>query len=215
VEYITLILRTLFLYTVILVIFRVMGKREIGELSILDLVVFIMIGEMAVTAIEYPEEPLIDTLLPITIIVLVQVTLAIISLKSKPFRELVDGKPALIISKGKIDENAMKRQRYNYDDLMLQLREKDVYNMADVEFAILEPSGKLSVMKKEEPEQEGSLTLPLILDGEVQTKHLELAGKSPFWLRKELRERGFPNVNEISFCSFHNGEFYIDLKDKT
>jgi uncharacterized membrane protein YcaP (DUF421 family) len=215
VEYIMLILRTLFLYTVILVIFRVMGKREIGELSILDLVVFIMIGEMAVTAIEYPEEPLIDTLLPMTIIVMVQVILAIISLKSKPFREFVDGKPTLIISKGKIDENAMKRQRYNYDDLMLQLREKDVYNMADVEFAILEPSGKLSVMKKEETEQEGSLTLPLILDGEVQIKHLKLIGKNSFWLRKELRERGFPNVKEISFCSFHNGEFYIDLKDKT
>jgi uncharacterized membrane protein YcaP (DUF421 family) len=215
VEYITLILRTLFLYTVILIIFRVMGKREIGELSILDLVVFIMIGEMAVTAIEYPEEPLIDTLLPISLIVMIQITLAIISLKSKSFRELVDGKSTLIISKGKIDENAMKRQRYNYDDLILQLREKDVYNMADVEFAILEPSGKLSVMKKEKPEQEGSLTLPLILDGEIQMKHLELMDKTSFWLRKELKEKGFPNVKEISFCSFHNGEFYIDLKEKS
>ncbi|QHE62311.1 DUF421 domain-containing protein [Rossellomorea vietnamensis] len=212
-EYFIIILRTLFLYVMIIFIFRIMGKREIGELSILDLVVFMMIAEMAVMAIEEPEDPIIHTVLPMGIIVLVQILFAWFSLRSKSFRELLDGKPTVIIHNGKIDDQAMKKQRYNYDDLLLQLREKDIFNLADVEFAILEPSGKLSVLQKDKMTPH-SLTLPLILDGQVQTTHLDMIGKTSFWLRKELRERGFKNVQEISFCSFQNGQFYIDEKDQ-
>ncbi|NMH69838.1 DUF421 domain-containing protein [Bacillus sp. RO3] len=191
-----------------------MGKREIGELSILDLVVFIMIAEMAVLAIEQPEDPIIHTILPMGVIVVIQIIFAWFSLRSKSFRELLDGKPSVIIHNGKIDDKAMKKQRYNYDDLLLQLREKDIFNVADVEFAILEPSGKLSVLEKNKEEISQSLTLPLILDGQVQTTHLDMIGKTAFWLRKELRERGFHNIKEIGFCSFQNGQFYIDEKDQ-
>lgn len=189
-----------------------MGKREIGELSILDLVVFIMIAEMAVLAIEEPADPIIHTILPMGVMVLVQFISAWFSLRSKSFREMVDGKPTVLIHNGKIDEKAMKKQRYNFDDLLLQLREKDVFNLADVEFAVLEPSGSLSVLKKEK-KSSGSLTLPLILDGQVQTTHLDMMGKTAFWLRKELRERGYRDLTKISFCSFHNGQFHIDMTD--
>ncbi|MGD6847082.1 DUF421 domain-containing protein [Rossellomorea aquimaris] len=213
-EYFLIIIRTLFLYFLIIFIFRIMGKREIGELSILDLVVFIMIAEMAVMAIEQPKDPIIHTLLPMGVIVLIQIVFAWVSLRSKPFRELLDGKPSVIIHNGKIDDKMMKKQRYNYDDLLLQLREKDIFNLADVEFAILEPSGKLSVLKKDDGEEGSqSMTLPLILDGEVQTTHLDMIGKTVFWLRKEMRDRGFKNIQEISFCSFQNGQFYIDEKN--
>ncbi|MCA1056282.1 DUF421 domain-containing protein [Rossellomorea aquimaris] len=212
-EYGLIILRTVFLYLTIIFIFRIMGKREIGELSILDLVVFIMIAEMAVLAIEEPTDPIIHTILPMSVMVIVQFITAWFSLRSKSFREFVDGKPTVLIHNGKIDEKEMKRQRYNYDDLLLQLREKDVFNIADVEFAVLEPSGSLSVLKKEK-KSTGSLTLPLILDGQVQSTHLEMMGKTSFWLRKELRQRGYKELSEISFCSFHNGQFYIDTIDK-
>ncbi|XXM73605.1 DUF421 domain-containing protein [Lysinibacillus sphaericus] len=211
-EYGVIIIRTLFLYLLITFIFRMMGKREIGELSILDLVVFIMIAEMAVLAIEEPADPIIHTILPMGVMVLVQFISAWFSLRSKSFREMVDGKPTVLIHNGKIDEKAMKKQRYNFDDLLLQLREKDVFNLADVEFAVLEPSGSLSVLKKEK-KSSGSLTLPLILDGQVQSTHLDMMGKTAFWLRKELRERGYRDLTKISFCSFHNGQFYIDLID--
>lgn len=213
-ESLIIIIRTLFLYFLIIFIFRIMGKREIGELSILDLVVFIMIAEMAVLAIEQPEDPIIHTILPMGVIVVIQIIFAWFSLRSKSFRELLDGKPSVIIHNGKIDDKAMKKQRYNYDDLLLQLREKDIFNVADVEFAILEPSGKLSVLEKNKEEISQSLTLPLILDGQVQTTHLDMIGKTAFWLRKELRERGFHNIKEIGFCSFQNGQFYIDEKDQ-
>ncbi len=211
-ESVIIIIRTLFLYVLIIFIFRIMGKREIGELSILDLVVFMMIAEMAVMAIEQPNDPMIHTVLPMGVIVLIQVLFAWFSLRSKSFRELLDGKPSVIIHNGKIDDKVMKKQRYNYDDLLLQLREKDIFNLADVEFAILEPSGKLSVIKKDK-ETPHSLTLPLVLDGQVQTTHLDMIGKTAFWLRKELRDRGFKDLKEISFCSFQNGEFYIDEKN--
>jgi uncharacterized membrane protein YcaP (DUF421 family) len=191
-----------------------MGKREIGELSLLDLVVFIMIAEMAVLAIEEPSSAMVNTLLPMAVLMLIQVLTAFLSMKSKRFREIVDGKPIVVISHGKIDEKAMKRQRYNFDDLLLQLREKDISNLADVEFAILEPSGTLSVIKKEESQGEGSLTLPLILDGIIQRNHLDMIGKNEFWLRKKLREKDYHKLEDISFCSFQNGQFYIDTRDE-
>lgn len=218
-EYMIILFRTLLLYLLILLIFRLMGKREIGELSILDLVVYIMIAEMASLSIENTKDPLMNTLLPIFVLVIIQISLALLSLKSKKFRDIVDGKPTVIINNGKIDEQAMKAQRYNFDDLLLQLREKDVGNIADVEFAILEPSGKLSVFQKNQGSQDGSdqengsLALPLIIDGEIQEDNLLLIDKTSDWLLKQLKEKGYEDPGEISFCSFQNGEFYIDLID--
>lgn len=218
-EYLIILLRTLFLYLLILLIFRLMGKREIGELSILDLVVYIMIAEMASLAIENTKDPLINTLLPIIILVIIQITLAMLSLKSKRFRDLVDGKPTVIINNGKIDERAMKAQRYNFDDLLLQLREKDVGNIADVEFAILEPSGKLSIFQKNQGGQDGSqqedgnLALPLIIDGEIQEDNLKLINKTKKWLLEQLDKKGHSNPKAISFCSYQNGRFFVDMID--
>ena len=126
-----------------------MGKREIGELSILDLVVFIMIAEMAVTAIEAPSDPLINTVIPMLILMIIQISLAYLSLKNQKIRHILDGKPTIIINRGKVDEQAMRTQRYNFDDLMTQLRDKNINNVADVEFAILEPTGKLSVIERQ------------------------------------------------------------------
>lgn len=140
--------RTVVMYVIILLIFRVMGKREIGELSVLDLIVFMMIAELAVIAIEDPQMKLMDAISPMIILMIIQIVLALISLKSRKFREVVDGRPTILIKNGKIDEKAMRKQRYNFDDLLQQLREKDIFNVADINYAILEPSGELSVMKK-------------------------------------------------------------------
>ncbi|MDR7237367.1 uncharacterized membrane protein YcaP (DUF421 family) [Neobacillus drentensis] len=217
-DYLTIMFRTVFLYAVILVIFRLMGKREIGELSILDLVVFIMIGEMAVVAIERVNTPLFHTVVPMVLLMLIQISLAVISLKSKKFRNLVDGQPSIIINRGKIDENAMRKQRYNFDDLMTQLREKNIRSIADVEFAILESSGSLSVIEKlkdknEEPQQ-GDITIPLILDGNIEEENLTRINKTNLWLRQELKKKGYRDVKKISFCSYENGKFFIDLQDE-
>jgi uncharacterized membrane protein YcaP (DUF421 family) len=212
-EYASIIFRTLALYAVILTIFRVMGKREIGELSLLDLVVFMMIAEMAAIAIEKNEDPLIKSLVPMLILVGVQFILAYISLKSKRFRLLVDGKPSIIINKGKIDEREMRKQRYNFDDLLLQLREEGVSDIEDVDYAILETSGKLSIFKKGE---KANLALTLIIDGAVQEENLNAIGKSKAWLYDQLTKKGFPEINQISFCNYNENKnkFFIDVKDE-
>ncbi|MFC3883057.1 DUF421 domain-containing protein [Bacillus songklensis] len=210
--------RTIFLYFLIMFIFRLMGKREIGELSILDLVVFIMIAEMAVIAIENPEDALSHTIVPMAVLMLVQIGLAYWSLKNQKVREILDGKPSVIIEHGKINEQEMKKQRYNFNDLLLQLREKNVKNITDVEFAILEPSGKLSVFEKEEnnsgEKKKENLNLPFIMDGTIQEEHLLRANKTNLWLRQELRKLGYKEIKDISYCSYNNGVFYIDLKDQ-
>nr|WP_206698102.1 DUF421 domain-containing protein [Cytobacillus firmus] len=212
-EYLIIIVRTLFLYAVILLIFRLMGKREIGELSILDLVIYIMIAELAVVAIETPDSNILKNVLPMLLLMVVQIVLAVFSLKSKTFRDVVDGKPTIIINKGKIDENAMRKQRYNFDDLLLQLREKDIAKISDVEFAILESSGTLSVFERNDS-KEGGITIPLIIDGTIQKTNLETINKSDFWLRQELRKEGYKEISNISFCSYENGQFYVDLLDE-
>jgi len=216
-EYFIIILRTLMLYLLILMMFRLMGKREIGELSLLDLVVFMMIAEMAAVSIENTHDPIMRTIVPMLLLMVVQIVFAFISIKSKKFRDLIDGKPTIIINKGKIDETAMRKQRYNFDDLLLQLREKDIPNIADVEFAILETSGKLSVIEKEKKNgqtKSGGYTVPLIIDGTIQENNLEKINKTNLWLRQQLRQKGYPNTKDISFCSYQDGEFFIDIKDE-
>lgn len=217
-QYLMIIFRTIFFYILILVIFRLMGKREIGELSILDLVVFIMIGELAIVAIDNPDKSLIHTSIPMVLLMLIQIVLATLSLKSKRFRDLVDGKPTIIINRGKIDEEAMRKQRYNFDDLLTQLREKDIRSIADVEFAILESSGSLSVIERmnnsDGKPKDGDITIPLIIDGNIEEEHLKRINKTNLWLRQELKKMGYRDVRKISFCSFENGKFFVDIMDE-
>ncbi|RHW40610.1 DUF421 domain-containing protein [Neobacillus notoginsengisoli] len=215
-----ILFRSVLLYLLIIVTFRLMGKREVGELSVIDLVVTIMLAEIASMAIENTKDHLIHTLIPIIAIVALQILFAYISLKSKRFRDLIDGRPSIIINKGTIDEKAMKKQRYNFDDLLVQLREKNIRNISDVEFAILETSGKLSVFKKE-PQQakkkksnQGDITMPLIIDGFIQEENLKRINKTSSWLKQELKKLGAPQIEGVSFCSYDKGEFYIDKSDK-
>ncbi|AKO94257.1 DUF421 domain-containing protein [Priestia filamentosa] len=210
-ELLLLVGRTVLLYLVIVLIFRLMGKREIGELSILDLVVFLMIAEIAVMAIEDTESPLLNNFLPMATLTVLQIGFAVWALKNQHIRRILDGRASIIIENGQIREREMKKQRYNFNDLLIQLREKDISNIEDVEFAILETSGKLSVIKKDQGVK--SLTLPLILDGIIQFDHLERSGKDLPWLQKEMGKRGYSSFEKISYCSFNQGKFYIDEKD--
>ncbi|MDA1477412.1 DUF421 domain-containing protein [Bacillus changyiensis] len=208
-EIYALAFRTVILYVVIFILFRLMGKREIGELSILDLVVFIMMAEIAVLAIENVHDDLFKTIVPILVLTLIQIVFAYISMKSEKIRHLLDGKPTIIIDRGKIDERAMRSQRYNFDDLMTQLREKNIERISDVSYAILEPTGKLSVFTKTDP----PLEFPLIIDGIVQKEHLTRIGKDQKWLEQMLAEKGHHHFSHISYCSYHKGAIFIDMKN--
>ncbi|CAH2461642.1 MULTISPECIES: DUF421 domain-containing protein [Bacillus] len=216
-EWVSIIGRTMLLYTIILIIFRLMGKREIGELSVLDLVVFIMLGEMAVVAIENTDKSLWHQLVPMIFLMCIQIILSVISLKFQRFRHLIEGEPAILVNAGKIDEKKMRKQRYNIDDLLMQLREQGIGDVRDVEYAILEPSGKLSVFQKQKSKKSKNdtpiFTLPLIIDGEIQYNHLQMIEHTNEWLVEKLNNLGYKDVKQIVYCSFQNGQFFVDLKE--
>ncbi|EJR38229.1 DUF421 domain-containing protein [Bacillus mycoides] len=216
-EWVSIIGRTMLLYIIILIIFRLMGKREIGELSVLDLVVFIMLGEMAVVAIENTDKSLWHQLVPMTFLMCIQIILSVISLKFQRFRHLIEGEPAILVNAGKIDEKKMRKQRYNIDDLLMQLREQGIGDVRDVEYAILEPSGKLSVFQKQKSKKSKNdtpiFTLPLIIDGEIQYNHLQMIEHTDEWLVEKLNNLGYKDVKQILYCSFQNGQFFVDLKE--
>ncbi|RAN90790.1 hypothetical protein B5P41_04745 [Bacillus sp. SRB_28] len=216
-EWVSIIGRTMLLYIIILIIFRLMGKREIGELSVLDLVVFIMLGEMAVVAIENTDKSLWHQLVPMTFLMCIQIILSVISLKFQRFRHLIEGEPAILVNAGKIDEKKMRKQRYNIDDLLMQLREQGIGDVRDVEYAILEPSGKLSVFQKQKSKKSKNdtpiFTLPLIIDGEIQYNHLQMIEHTNEWLVEKLNKLGYKDVKQIVYCSFQNGQFFVDLKE--
>nr|WP_232324903.1 DUF421 domain-containing protein [Halobacillus mangrovi] len=214
VEIASIIFRTFITYFVILIVFRLMGKREIGELSVMDLVVFIMLAEIAVFLIEKPESPLWQAIVPMTILLIIQLGSAWISLKNQRFRNWFDGKPTVIIKHGKIDEYEMKRQRYNFNDLLLQLREHGIQQVDDVAYAILEPSGKLSVFEKND-DGGSDYAVVLIADGKVQYSGLKTIRKNKNWLLNEVRKQGFSSVEEISLCTINDeGELSMDKNNE-
>lgn len=214
-EFMEVIGRTCLLYVIILFVFRIMGKREIGELSLLDLIVFMMMADIAVIAIENHNDHMWKSILPIATLSIIQIILAFISLKLPFIRELIDGKPSIIIHKGKLDKNAMRKQRYNLDDLLMQLRDQQIEKMSDVEYAILEPSGNLSIYKKESNKKESKPDpiFPLIQDGMIQKENLKEVGKSESWLIHELDKKGYKDVKQILFCSLEDGELFINNND--
>ncbi|MDF2961690.1 MAG: rane protein [Paenibacillus sp.] len=218
-----LFFRTVLVYFVVFFTMRIMGKREIGKLSIFDLVISVMIAEIAVFVLEDVNKPLLDGILPMVTLVAVQLIIAFISLKNEKIRRVFEGKPSFIIQNGKIDRDEMKRHRYNLDDLLLQLRQSKVMNVADVEFAILEPSGKLTVVERKTPAAEvpaeqpviryEGLPLPLIMDGKVQEDSLRKLDKTRFWLKSELQAKGVKDFKDVFFCSYdHRGRWFIDRK---
>lgn len=206
----TLIIRTAITYFSILLVFRLMGKREIGELSVMDLVVFIMLAEIAVFLIEKPEDPLWFAIVPMSVLLIIQILSAWISLKSQWFRSLFDGKPSTIIKDGKIDEREMRRQRYNFNDLLIQLREHDIQQLDQVAYAILEPTGKLSVFEKKE-DGSSDYAVVLIADGKVEKSGLDTIGKNKSWLLNELKKKGFQSFEEVSLCTINDrGDLSLD-----
>ena len=207
--YLAIIFRTCFLYVFILVVFRLMGKREVGELSMIDLVVFVLIAEVAAFALDDYENPLFNAILPIIILLVIQILSAYLSLKSKRVRDLVDGDPVLLVRAGVILESEMRKQRYNLDDLCQQLRENGVASVTEIAYAYLEPSGNLSVFKKDEK----AFVYPLIIDGDIQEKHLMILHKDVDWLVAELAKQNVQDTNTVFFCILEENKLHVQLKE--
>lgn len=222
----TAIGRTLTFYAVLLLLLRIMGKREIAALSPFDLVVTIMIAELAALPMENPDITLLDALVPILTLTLAEIVVSYVTLKSETVRLLFTGTPSIIIRGGEIIESEMRRVRYNLSDLMLQLRLKGVSNIADVEVAILETNGELSVIPKSQrrplvpadldvkTDYEG-LPLVLVVDGVVNKSNLRQASLDDQWLTARLQERGIESVEEVLLASLDTvGRLFVQRKNR-
>ncbi|GEO27129.1 DUF421 domain-containing protein [Alicyclobacillus acidoterrestris] len=217
-------IRVLVLYLVVMISLRIMGKREIGQLSVFDFVVSVMIAELSTLPMEDTEVPLYKSFIAIGSLVLFQIVVAFIQIKSHRFRHFVDGEPSVLIEHGQVKDREMRRMRYSVHDLLTQLREKGVSNIADVEFAILETSGQLSVFPKADvrpltardvgqPVQSESIPLPLVIDGVPVPKTLEILGRDKAWLISELKRRGYA-MSEVFYAAIDTqGQIWIDERD--
>ena len=212
-QLLNMIIRTLFFYFFIVFTYRIMGKREIAQLGIIDLIISILIAEMVAISIENLNKPMYYTLIPIIILTLLEVVLAYISLKSRKFRNTMDGKPSILICNGKINYNELIRQRYTMDDLLLGLRQNSIKSIEEVEYAFLEPNGKLSVFKYEFLKKKSPFPMPLILDGEIQYDTLKYIHKDINWVNKELLKVSL-TYDKVFYAFYKKNKIYVIKKSE-
>lgn len=216
--------RSLVLYIVVVIVMRIMGKRQIGQLQPFELVIAIMIAELAAIPMQDVGVPLINGLVPMLVLLFAQLVISYASLKSERIREFVCGSPSIVIENGKINERELKRLRYNLNDLLEQLRSKDIPNISDVEFAILETGGQLNVIPKSQkravtPEdleistEYEAIPITLIMDGHIQHKNLIKAKLDVPWLTAQLRAQNL-KPEDVFFAYIDSlGNFYVQPKE--
>lgn len=218
--------RTALLYMVLLIAVRIMGKREVGALSPIDLVVAILIAELAAIPIEDHSIPLWVGIAPILAIGAMQIVFSFGAMRHLGLRRLMEGTPSVVIKSGEILENVMRQNRYNLDDLMQQLREKGWPDPADIEFAVLETNGSLSIIPKSqhrhitpadldiETSYEG-LSHILVRDGRVDEAALQECDLDREWLEAAFAERNITAVDKVFLATLNSqGELYIQTKEK-
>lgn len=211
-KYFTVFYRSVFFYLLITMLYRIMGKREMGELTIMDFIVSIFIAEMVAISIENYKSDILLSIIPILSLVALQIIFSIISLKNQKARNVVDGEPSVIISRGKINFKEMLKQRYNLDDLLTQLRGQSIKSIEEVDYAVLETSGKLSIFKKAD-DKDSTYPLALVLDGVLNEDVLAQIRRNRTWLSKELEKEKI-NLEDIFYAFYKNNKLYIIEKSK-
>ena len=199
--------RTVFFYFFILICYKIMGKKEIGELDIIDFVISLLLSQIIAISIENYKEPFLYAFVPIIILVTLQVILSFISLKNFKIRKLLDGRETVIINKGILNIKEMIKQRYSLNDLLLQLRENNIRTIEEVDYAVLENNGKLSVFKKDDKDKD-IFPLPIIVDGNIEKSNLKLINKNIDWLNNTLYEKKL-KLKDIFYAFYKNKNIYF------
>ena len=215
-------IRTLILYFLVVTAIRVMGKRQIGEMQPSELVVAIMISDLASIPMQDTNIPLISGVVPVLTLLVAEVFMSFLCLKSMKIRKLFTGEPSMIIYEGKILEKELKKLRFSLSDLIEQLRISGASAIGDVQVAVLETNGQLSVIKKEEPLTAKDLginkppkKLPclLVMDGEINNEELKRVGKDEKWLIKKLKDLGAKELSDVFVFEYaKSDDYYIQMK---
>ncbi|MGN0559123.1 MAG: DUF421 domain-containing protein [Acutalibacteraceae bacterium] len=218
------VIRTILLYIFLTVAVRLMGKRQIGDLQTTELVVTLLISDIAVIPMQNTSQPLLSGLVPILILIVCEIVMSVIMLKNGKFRKLVCGSPVMVIENGKILQDKMKSLRMTTEDLCVQLRQQNVFCIDDVQYCIAETNGQLSVLQKpakrtvcaEDLNIEGDdfgIEVVVISDGELLDNSVKLCGFGKAWIMQRLFE------NDIEICDVFimtvnsKGEYNIIRKE--
>ena len=217
--------RSIILYIFVLIIMRLMGKREIGQLQPFELAISIMIADLATMPMTDVGIPISNGIIPILGLLLMHLIISIINIKSIKAREIICGKPRILIYRGKIDEEALKKERFTINELQERLRGNNIVNIGDVEYAILETSGQVTVIQKPDkrntipadfnimPDYEG-ISYDLIVDGKIMKENLIKTGKDYNWLEKEV-EKFKMKPNEVLLATLDGkGQIFCQKKEK-
>ncbi len=222
-----LAIRTLILYSLVILALRIMGKRQLGELQPSELVVAIMISDLASIPMESVEIPLFSGIVPVLTLLIAEVMTSQMSLKSKTVRKFLSGEPCMVIYNGRINEGELRRMRFNLNDLMEELRLNNYPNIADVEVAVIETSGQLSVIPKADARAvtvadmtsstvtKGGLPYMLVADGCLNKFELMRSGKTAGWLENEFKKRGVNGVKDVFLASLDmDDKLFVQMKEE-
>ncbi len=217
-------LRTVVLYVLVVAAVRIMGKKQIGELEPVELVIVFLLSELASIPMQDMNLPLMSSVVPIATLISLEILISAITLKSTWLRDLLQGKPSVLIKDGKMDEAEMKKHRYNIDEIMEQIRNAGYADIRDVEYAVLENSGKISVIpsvsgKTVSPEdmkidaKPGAMPYVVISDGKIIKSALNEAKISREKLLKMLKKKGITDAGQVFYAVVDSqGEFYYQKR---
>ena len=217
--------RAIVLYIIVLIVMRLMGKREIGQLQPFELAISIMIADLASIPMTEIGIPIFNGIVPILGLLVMHLIISVINLKSLKAREIICGKPSILIYRGKINEKKLKKERFTINELEERLRGNNVVNLGDVEYAILETSGQVTVIQKPgkrntipedfniEPEYEG-IPYDLVIDGKIMYKNLKALGKNYTWLKKQVEKFKIKPEEALVVTLDGKGQIFCQKKEK-
>ena len=216
--------RAIILYIFVLIVMRLMGKREIGQLQPFELAIAIMIADLASIPMTDSGIPITNGIISILGLLLMHLVISFLNVKSIKAREIICGKPTILIYRGKIDEKALKKERFTINELEERLRGNNVYNLGDVEYAILETSGQVTVIQKPEkrntipedfniiPDYEG-IPYDLVVDGKIMEKNLQAIGKNYQWLKKQVEKFNMKPEEALIVTYDAKGQIFCQKKE--
>lgn len=217
--------RSIILYIIVLIVMRLMGKREIGQLQPFELAISIMIADLASIPMTDTGIPISNGIIPILGLLIMHLLISLINLKSIKLREIICGKPSILIYRGKIQEKQMIKERFTINELQERIRRENIVNIGDVEYAILETNGQITVIEKPNkrgtipedfgimPDYEG-IPYDLVVDGKIMYKNLKQLGKNYSWLKKEVNKFGFAPEEALIVTLDGKGQIFCQKKER-
>lgn len=217
--------RSIVIYLFVLTVMRLMGKREIGQLQPFELAIAIMIADLASIPMTNAGIPITNGIISILGLLVMHLMISLLNMKSTKIRGFLCGKPAILIYRGKIDEMALKKERFTINELQERLRGNGVSSLGDVEYAILETNGEVTVIQKPEkrntipedfgivPEYEG-IPYDLVIDGRIMDKNLKSIGKDVNWLRKQVEKFKMKPEEALIVTYDGKGQMFCQKKER-